>query len=226
MQRLLVFMLFFAAVTIASAQDDMEYRWEAGAAIGTVAYDGDFNGNILRGMQPAGVLLLRRILNPYMALKFGVSYGRLKGSSANVKTFYPTYRRQSYRFDNALTDIGIAYEYNFWPYGTGRDYRGAKRLTPFVMVGIGGTYVTGDGKHVFTAQIPLGLGVKYKWGERLNIALEWAMHFSLSDELDGVKDPYGVKSSGIFKNTDGYSTLTVGLTYNFAPKCRTCNKDF
>ena len=41
------------------------------------------------------------------------------------------------------------------------------------------------------------------------------MHFSLSDELDGVKDPYSVKSSGAFKNTDCYSALEVTLTYSF-----------
>lgn len=226
MHRLLFLILFLATAIAVDAQEDMEYRWEAGAAIGAVAYEGDFNGSILRDMQPASALVLRRILNPYMALRLCASYGKLKGSSADVKTVYPAYRRQVYRFDNTLTDIGLVYEYNFWPYGTGRDYRGAQRLTPFVLAGLGGTYVTGGGKDVFTAHIPLGLGVKYKLGKRLNIGIEWAMHFSLSDELDGVKDPYGVKSSGIFKNTDCYSTMIVGLTYSFAPKCRTCNKDF
>lgn len=72
----------------------------------------------------------------------------------------------------------------------------------------------------------MGLGLKYKIGERLNLGVEWAMHFSLSDKLDGVEDPYGVKSTGIFKNTDCYSTLTLSLTYSFSPKCANCNKDY
>lgn len=51
------------------------------------------------------------------------------------------------------------------------------------------------------------------------------MHFSLSDKLDGVADPYGIESSGLFKNTDCYSALLVTLSYSFSAKCRTCNKD-
>lgn len=67
--------------------------------------------------------------------------------------------------------------------------------------------------------------MKYKIGPRLNLGLEWAVHFSLSDKLDGAEDPYGVKSSGLFKNTDCYSALKLTLTYSFMPKCITCNKD-
>jgi site-specific recombinase XerD len=42
---------------------------------------------------------------------------------------------------------------------------------------------------------------------------------------DGVKDPYGVKSSGLFKNTDCYSVVQVALTYDIWAKCKTCNND-
>lgn len=80
-------------------------------------------------------------------------------------------------------------------------------------------------KNVFAANVPLGIGAKYKVNERLNVGLAWTFHFSLSDELDGVKDPYRVKSSGIFKNTDCYSTIAVSVTYSFSAKCKTCNKE-
>ena len=43
--------------------------------------------------------------------------------------------------------------------------------------------------------------------------------------LDGVKDPYGIKSSGLFKNTDCYSQLRVSLTYDLWAKCKTCHND-
>lgn len=86
-------------------------------------------------------------------------------------------------------------------------------------------YVSGGPKDVWTAHVPLGLGVKYKLGDRVNLGLEWAANFSLSDKLDGVVDPYLVKSSGLFKNTDGYSALLVTLTYSFQAKCRTCHND-
>ena len=69
------------------------------------------------------------------------------------------------------------------------------------------------------------LGVKYKVSERMNVGLEWALHFSLSDELDGQKDPYGIKSSGLFKNTDSHSTLQLTFSYSFMTKCKTCHNE-
>lgn len=69
------------------------------------------------------------------------------------------------------------------------------------------------------------MGIKYKVAERLNVGLEWAVHFTQSDKLDGVKDPYYIESTGLFKNTDCYSTLQLTLTYSFMPKCVTCNKE-
>lgn len=223
-QGLLSILLFVAAVQTL-AQDDVEYRMEVGAGAGLVSYLGDFNGSVMKNMQPMGSLVWRWVLNPRMALRAKGSYGKLKGSSADVQTYYPDMQAKPYEFNHSLGDLGVTFEYNFWPYGTGRDYRGAKRLTPFIFGGVGGTYVSGGLKDVWTAHVPLGLGVKYKLGDRVNLGLEWAAHFSLSDKLDGVVDPYLVKSSGLFKNTDGYSALLVTLTYSFQAKCRTCHND-
>ena len=223
--------VFFVGIALLTAvfelhaQDELEYRMEIGVGAGLVTYVGDFNESIVKHAQPMANVLLRRVINPYMGLKLDVGYGRLKGSSANASTHYPAYALTPYVFDRHLVNASIVYEYNFWPYGTGRDYRGAKRLTPFLLGGVGMTGVFDNSTNVFTAHIPLGMGVKYKLAERVNIALLWAMHFSLSDQLDGVKDPYAVKTSGMFKNTDGYSALMLSLTYSFMPKCRTCNKD-
>ena len=209
----------------ASAQEDDMYKMEIGAGIGMVSYEGDFNGNITKNAQPGASIVLRRVFNPYMGLKLNLLYGKLKGDSNGASTYYPDYAQEQYSFSNTLMDLSLTYEYNFWPYGTGRDYRGAKKLTPFVFMGLGATYVKTSDKSVFTGNLPLGVGVKYKLGKRVNLALEWAIHFSLSDELDGVKDPYMIKSSGLFKNTDCYSALQLTLTYSFMQKCRTCNSD-
>jgi hypothetical protein len=224
--RKVILLIIIALTPVAlKAQDDPEYRMEIGAGAGMVGYLGDFNGNLTKDLQPMFSAVARYIFNPYMALKLNVGFGKLKGSSADVDTYYPDQAEQPYEFSNQLVDVSVLYEYNFWPYGTGRDYRGAKRLVPFVFGGLGATYAKADPKAAFTANVPIGIGAKYKAGERLNIGLEWAMHFSLSDKLDGVKDPYYVESSGAFKNTDCYSTLQLTLTYSFMAKCKTCNKE-
>lgn len=225
MRKGLVTLLMLCATLTASAQQDDEYLMEIGGGVGMVSYQGDFNGKITSGMQPAGAIVWRRLLNPYMGFRVMGMMGKLKGDVTRVETYYPDETTRAYSFDRSLTDVSVTYEYNFWPYGTGRDYRGAKRLTPFVFGGIGATYVSGGEKKVFTANVPIGLGIKYKLKERLNVGLEWSMHFSLSDELDGMADPYGIKSSGAFKNTDCYSGLMLTLTYSFKSKCRTCNND-
>ena len=225
MRKGLVTLLMLCATLTASAQQDDEYLMEIGGGVGMVSYQGDFNGKITSGMQPAGAIVWRRLLNPCMGFRVTGMMGKLKGDATRVETYYPDETTRAYSFDRSFTDVSVTYEYNFWPYGTGRDYRGAKRLTPFVFGGIGATYVSGGEKKVFTANVPIGLGIKYKLKERLNVGLEWSMHFSLSDELDGMADPYGIKSSGAFKNTDCYSGLMLTLTYSFKSKCRTCNND-
>lgn len=244
------------------AQDDLEYRWEIGAGVGLMTYTGDFNDNILKSASgaPEFSLILRRTFNPYSHLRIAASYGKIKGNAGDLATYYPDYNnswhkesaRDTYSFNNTLIDLNGIYEYNFWPYGTGRDYRGAQRLTPFIAIGFGFTYVncnsfydgslnstqlenymdligdpTTTSGNAFTVNMPIGVGVKYKVGDRTNLQLEWLCHFSASDKLDGVKDPYRIASAGIFKNTDCYSVIQASITYSFGPKCKTCmNSDW
>lgn len=223
MLRKALFSVLLTIFTVSlSAQDAPEYRAEVGGGIGLVAYQGDFNGNLFKNMQPMFTLLGRYKFNPRMALALNVSYGKIKGSSKNVETFYPDLPETD--FNHGLVDAGIRYEYNFWPYGTGREYRGAQRITPYIYIGLGATFVKPE-KTEIALNLPIGAGVKYKLGERMNLALEWTMHFTTSDMLDGVKDPYGIKSSGLFKNTDCYSHLRLSLTYDIWAKCKTCHND-
>lgn len=207
------------------AQDDPEYRWEIGAGVGMTGYLGDFNGNITKDLQAGASLVGRYAFNPWMALRMNFGYGKLKASSSDVDTYYPDYQEQIYDFDNNIYDLSFTYEYNFWPYGTGWDYRGAKRVTPFVFGGLGLAVADTPEKSRVAMTVPIGVGVKFKIGERVNVGVEWAMNFSTSDWLDGVKDPYRVESSGMFKNTDCFSRLQATITYSFSPKCVTCNKE-
>ena len=225
MRKATLLLLMLAAMLNMNAQTDDEYLMEIGGGVGFLGYLGDYNNVFTRDLQPMVTLLVRRNLNPYMGLRLAASFGKLKGDERDVKTVYPSTGVTPYSFSRTLTDVSLTYEYNFWPYGTGHDYYGAKRLTPFVFLGLGGTYAGGDGSSVFTANVPIGLGLKYKVGQRINVGVEWAMHFSMSDKLDGRNDPYGITSSGMFKNTDCYSVLQLTLSYSFMPKCTTCNKD-
>ena len=228
MRRVITVIAVMLTTVATQAQTDPEYRAEIGAGVGLMAYVGDFNSSLTKNMQPMGLLLGRYRFNPRMGLALNIGYGKLKGSSEGLATWYPGISEEgaaTVEFNNSAVDVGLRFEYNFWPYGTGREYRGAKRLVPYIAVALGATYVSGDGNNVFTANVPMGVGVKYKIADRLNLGLEWAMSFTLNDKLDGVADPYGIKSSGAFKNTDCYNVIRLSVTYDIMAKCKTCNND-
>lgn len=228
MRRVITVIAVMLTTVAAQAQTDPEYRAEIGAGAGLMAYVGDFNSSLTKNMQPMGLLLGRYRFNPRMGLALNIGCGKLKGSSEGLATWYPGISEEgaaTVEFNNSAVDVGLRFEYNFWPYGTGREYRGAKRLVPYIAVGLGATYVSGDGNNVFTANVPMGVGVKYKIADRLNLGLEWVMSFTLNDKLDGVADPYGIKSSGAFKNTDCYNVIRLSVTYDIMAKCKTCNND-
>ena len=214
------------SVQDATAQEDPEYRMEIGAGVGLVNYLGDYNGNLLKNQQPMGCLTAKYRPNPRSAWAFSLGYGKLKGDIKDSQTWYPEQPEDvPTSFGHSVVDGGVRFEYNFWAYGTGREYRGARRVAPFIALGLGITYASVPGKGVTTLNMPIGAGVKYKLKDRLNLTAEWRMHFGGSDRLDGVSDPYGIKSSGLFKNTDCYGVLQVAVTYDIWAKCKTCNND-
>ena len=218
--RNVVIAVLLVFVTSVHAQTDPEYKLELGGGIGMASYQGDFNSSLFKNPQPMFTVLAKYRFDPRRALALNVSYGQLKGSSKDAKTYYPL--TTDYDFKSNVADVGLRFEYNFWPFGTGFEYRGAKRLTPYVAIGLGMTIAKAEGKSATGVNMPIGVGVKYKLADRLNLAAEWAMHITTSDELDGIKDPYGIESSGLFKNTDCYSHLRLSLSYDLWAKCRTC----
>ena len=197
---------------------------EVGAGAGMMNYLGDYNGSLLKEFQPMGGLVAKYKVNPRVAWAATLNYGQFKGKRENSNTWYPDAETLPADFSTKLTDFNLKFEYNFWPFGTGREYYGAKPLTPFITLGSGLAFASGE-KSVVAFQVPIGFGIKYKLKSRLNLTAEWLMHFSGSDQLDGIRDPYGIKSSDLFKNTDCYSTLQISLTYEFMEKCKTCHND-
>ena len=226
---LLLMAVVLTAAPLSAQTDEVEYRMDVGAGLGTSYYWGDVNTGMYKNAGFAAALSTRFILNSRMAVKAMLGRNAIKGSTADVKNVYPSdlsgmgaSTPLEYSFSGNVTDLSVMYELNFWPYGYERGYLGLSRITPFIQLGLGASY--SDVDKTFTANVPLGLGVKYKVGPRLNLALDWTVHFTMSDNIDGLSAPYGVTSSG-FKNKDAYFTTLLTLTYDIAPRCITCNKD-
>ena len=119
MRRCLFFLMMLFCVANLRAQGDVEYRMEIGGGAGLVNYTGDYNSSLVKNLQPMASAIFRRVFNPYCGLKMNLSYGKLKGSSEDEKTYYPEAHPEPYTFDNSLVDLGTVFEYNLLPYGTG-----------------------------------------------------------------------------------------------------------
>lgn len=229
--RIVALLLTFVLVTshtVAQNSDETEYRMEVGAALGAGTALSDANSKLFGAMGVAGGGVLRFLLNPRMAVKLSASYIKLAGDVANVSNFYPANLQTAgteqlqFSVDGGLTDVSATYELNFLPYGYVQGYQGYYRFTPYIQAGFGLTY--SDAGSAFTVSFPVGLGFKWKVKSRLNLGLDWRVHFTLSDKLEGLEAPLGIKTTG-FKNKDHYTMVLLSLTYDISPRCPNCNKD-
>ena len=88
------------------AQTEPEYRLEVGGGIGMVSYQGDFNGNIFKNMQPMFSLLAKYKFNPRVAIAMNISYGKLKGSAKDITSHVPA-QWADYTFKRKIGDVGV-----------------------------------------------------------------------------------------------------------------------
>ena len=219
--------LLLASECMVSAQE-LEYNMELGGMVGGSFYMGDANYTTpLKDMALVGGILARYNINPRMAVKGDLAVGRIKGTTEEQANEYPNGANTT--FSRNVYELGAQFEYSFFAYGTGAGYKDSRRLAPYILAGIGMTYAPQPTDHVVAMNLPIGIGVKCKLAERLNVGAEWTMRFTTSDRLDvtngaglQLDDPYGIASKGL-KNKDCYSWLMVYVSYDIFPKYRKCN---
>lgn len=224
------FVLFLLAVSTAMCTQKVraqEFIHEIGGTVGTSFYLGDANKTKFY-LHPgiAGGGLYRYNINFHWAIKANLLAGTLSGDTKDAQNVFPFEQQTS--FKRTFFDLSGQLEYNFFPYSDKYAYRDAKPYTPYVFVGVGTTLATGNNLF-FNANVPIGIGFKYKIKERLNIGVEFSMRKLFGDDLDAPqKDadwsldaPYGIKSS-FLKNQDWYSLTLVYLTWDFGLRHNPC----
>lgn len=221
-QRFLL--LIILSVGTISSLGAQEYKYEIGGMAGGAFYMGDTNkSTVFKGMNPAAGVVFRYNVNFRWALKANLMWGQVSGETEGQDNVFPDNAQTS--FTRSLIELGGQGEFNFFPYSDKFDYAGAKRFSPYVLVGIGLTVAPGGNSTFVGPNIPLGVGVKYKWKNRLNVGCEFSFRRLLGDGLEGedmLDDPYGMSGSA-FKNKDWYSFLLLSVTWDFGLRCRTCN---
>ena len=221
-----VVVVFSAAIgQRVSAQDLVDsYKFDFGAGLGMSGYLGDANtSNIFAHPGFAGNIGMRYLINSRFAAKAQIEMVQLSGNTADYDNVLPD--QAQYSFKSNAYSLLIKGEANFFAYGIGETYKRLRRWTPFVSLGIGATVGSSAGKTTGAFAIPMGFGIKVKIRPRLNFNAEFTMTKTFTDRLDSpeLDDLYQIKSS-FLKNTDWYSTLTVGLSYEFGARCVTCHR--
>ncbi|MDR1764142.1 MAG: porin family protein [Dysgonamonadaceae bacterium] len=215
------------ACTTAVAQ---EYKYEIGGMLGTSMYMGDANETSrLQGMNPAGGLVFRRNFNFRWAFKADLMAGKVSGDTKNTENVF--FDNQQAAFNRTFFGLGGQMEFNFLPYSDKFAYLNTSRIAPYITAGLGFTLAPGDGRTFFAMRLPLGIGIKYKIVNRLNLGLEYTINHLFSDSFDSpskegfaLDNPYGT-GYGFLKNNDNCNTLMLSLTWDFGPNDRKCTNE-
>lgn len=222
LRRLLLVMLpIFASAGSVCAQEE-SYKFDAGVALGMSGYLGDVNqASLYKNPGMAAALTFRYLADTRWAIRGTLLTAGIKGDSEQFSNQFPG--GEHYDFSSQIYDLGARVEFNFLPYGIGETFKRLRRFSPYMAVGVGICMAAADGGTWVTASIPLALGAKFKLKPRLNLWAEFQMAKTLGDHLDGnLSDLQGIKSS-FAKNTDWYSTIMIGVSYEFGKRCETCH---
>ncbi len=224
-RRILFLFLFAGIFTAAQAQ---EYKYEIGAMPGAAFYMGDANKNgFFKDLNPAFGAVFRYNANFRWAFKANMTWAKVSGSTNGQLNVFPNHAEGS--FSRNFVDMGGQMEFNFFPYSEKYAYANAKRFSPYIFAGLGMT-VSPAGKYTFVGpNIPLGVGVKYKLRNRINLGFEFSFRKLFGDGFDVTKeenafldDPYHIGGS-FLKNKDWYSFMLFCVSWDFGPRNRVCN---
>ena len=223
-------MILLGSVFLSSAFAQ-EYLYEVGCMGGGASYMGDVNKTApLKGIHPALGLMFRYNANFRIAFKGDLAWAQVSGSTEGLENVFP--ERAQASFSRNLFELGGQFEYNFFPYSDKFAYLNTKRFSPYLLVGLGATVAPGNGSTFAGLNLPVGVGIKYKLKNRLNLGCEISVRKLFGDGLDVTDDsnrilsnPYGISGS-MLKNKDWYTMLTFSVTWDFGPRdCRCNNKD-
>lgn len=222
-QVVITLICFFISTMYTQAQD---YKYEIGGMAGTSFYMGDANKTkLFKNIGPSGGAVFRYNHDFRWSVKTNLAMGHVSGDTRTSGDAFPY--GQGIKFSRNFVDVGGQVEFNFFNYSNKYAYLDTKRLTPYVLIGLG--FTVGFGDHTFYGvNVPMGVGLKYKLNDRLNLGFEFSMRKLFGDDFDKTKkdgptlsDPYKT-NSGFFKNKDWYALTMFSITWDFGVRCAPC----
>lgn len=217
----------FVLVLFSQKNYAQEYKYEIGGSLGTSFYMGDANkSKLFQNSNLATGFVLRYNENFRWAYKGSLTVGGVSGDTRKSGNVFPNGQQVS--FSRTFCELGGQIEYNFFHYSDKYPHLGTRRFSPYLFTGVGFTYGSGE-KSFFGLNLPLGMGLKYKLRDRLNLGFEFSFRKLFGDSFDvtskddgfSLDNPYGIKSS-FFKNKDWYVLTMFSLTWDFGLRSKSC----
>lgn len=199
------------------------YKFDFGLGIGMSGYIGDANSsNPFRHPGFTADIRSAYLIDTRWQIRALLSTMGLSGNTKDISNVLPA--DEQYSFTSQVFDLSVRGEFNFFPYGIGETYKRLRRWTPYLAVGVGFSMALSDGNVAVAPSIPMAFGFRYKLKERLNLFAEFSMTKVFSDHVDSadMADLNHIKTD-FYKNTDWFSRIAVGFTYEFGKRCETCH---
>lgn len=221
-----IVLLFIVSTFTCVTAVAQEYKYEIGGGLGMSSYMGDANkNNPISGLHPSFGAIFRKNINFRWAMKANLLMGGVNGNTKNSDNVY--FGNASAEFKRNFIELGAQMEFNFLPYSDKYSYLNTSKTAPYVMAGLGFTLAPGD-ETFFGLNFPVGVGVKYKVKNRINLGLEYSVRKLFNDGFDApnksgfnMDNPYRL-NGGILKNRDWYTVLMFSITWDFGPNDREC----
>lgn len=122
-----------------------------------------------------------------------------------------------------MINMDVMAEFNFFRFGMKEYDKRVKPVTPYIFLGVGCGLYGQDFDNV-AAYIPFGIGLKWKFSDRVGLNLAWQHNVYFADNLEGESElgnTYNLNGSNLF-NCDLTSQLTLGIVFEFAKEKKIC----
>lgn len=223
--RTIIAALVLTLTAMSGSAQSTPYKFDVGAELGMSGYIGDANrSTMFKHPGFAGSLSFRYLPDVRWAFRGVASVVTLSGTTADMEDVLPSDGLESYDFTSTVYDLGGRVEFNFFSYGIGETYKRLRRWSPYLTVGLGVSLSSSGGATSVAPNLPMGFGFKYKLNPRVNLSAEFTMTKVFSDKVDGpLLNDLNKIETAFYKNTDWYSRLTFGISYEFGERCETCH---
>ena len=213
-------LLIIAALIVLPLASNAQ-KWEVGLFGGGSNYMGELSDAsiVLSETHPAVGGLVRYYVNPFLTLRFAMTYGVISGTDENATT--PAKRLRNLSFRSDIFEVAFIPEFNII------GFRDNHLFSPYIFAGIAGYHFNptalykgewidlqplgteGQGTLVYPSRkpyslyhfsIPFGGGVKIGFNNGLNIGLELGARKTFTDYLDDVSTTYVDQNVLLFEN--------------------------